>query len=543
MTIAYWVNPSSLKLRAYHITKANAASAAFGWAVHATDDTNDIRFQTRDGSGAVVDAYTTGSFLSANTWTHVAVVFDGSQSTNSTKVRIYINGIEKNSSYTGILPSILPDTAFNLVLGWEHNTAAGLSFGGLMDDVRIYNRALSSSEVSDIYNYTESSTPSSTTNQAPTVAAGSNQVITLPSNVNLNGTASDDGQPSGSTITTTWSMVQGPGTVTFANASNLNTTATFSTAGTYTLRLTASDSVASSNSDIVITVNSTSAVDNLVPTTPSGLTATPISASEIKLDWNTSTDNVAIAGYVISRDNVDIATTTNLTFSNTLLNSDTSYSYSVYAFDTSNNISPKSSIVITKTKALLQSSLSNNNLLYNSSFETPGDNFWGFGGSKISEDDLSSDSVHGSYSLKWPYKNLANDLPSNNPYTGEYQNTLSYQPVSADAGSQYTLSASAKFISGAGQMEYQIYDSTRGRSGFGTLLATSPKFTLTSTWKRFDWTFTLPSSASGKYVIRIVFPGDPPWQNPYPTTPRFSGLVDAIKFEKGSLTDYTIEMY
>jgi hypothetical protein len=35
-----------------------------------------------------------------------------------------------------------------------------------------------------------------------------------------------------------WSMVSGPGTVTFANPAALSTTATFSIPGTYVLRLT-----------------------------------------------------------------------------------------------------------------------------------------------------------------------------------------------------------------------------------------------------------------------------------------------------------------
>ena len=43
--------------------------------------------------------------------------------------------------------------------------------------------------------------------------------------------------------------------MTFANASLLATAATFSAAGSYTLRLTASDSALSTGDDIVITVN------------------------------------------------------------------------------------------------------------------------------------------------------------------------------------------------------------------------------------------------------------------------------------------------
>ncbi len=92
-------------------------------------------------------------------------------------------------------------------------------------------------------------------NLAPVVNAGANQTITLPSVAELSGTATDDGQPPGSSVATTWTKAAGPGTVSFANANALNTTATFSTPGVYILRLTADDSEYASTSDVTITVN------------------------------------------------------------------------------------------------------------------------------------------------------------------------------------------------------------------------------------------------------------------------------------------------
>src|SRR5262249_45568804 len=92
-------------------------------------------------------------------------------------------------------------------------------------------------------------------NQAPVVSAGSNQTITFPAAANLAGTASDDGLPNPpGSLTTTWSKLSGPGTVNFANASALNTTATFSSTGTYVLQLSASDSALSSSGTVTITV-------------------------------------------------------------------------------------------------------------------------------------------------------------------------------------------------------------------------------------------------------------------------------------------------
>src|SRR2546427_611118 len=93
-------------------------------------------------------------------------------------------------------------------------------------------------------------------NQAPVVNAGADQVITLPSIANLTGAASDDGQPNPpGALTTTRSQVSGPGTVSFSNASALNSTATFSASGAYVLRLTASDGALAASDDVAVTVN------------------------------------------------------------------------------------------------------------------------------------------------------------------------------------------------------------------------------------------------------------------------------------------------
>jgi hypothetical protein len=65
----------------------------------------------------------------------------------------------------------------------------------------------------------------------------------------------DDGLPNPpGGLTTTWSTVSGPGTVTFADASAPSTTASFSARGTYVLRLTANDSELIDTDDITVQV-------------------------------------------------------------------------------------------------------------------------------------------------------------------------------------------------------------------------------------------------------------------------------------------------
>ena len=92
-------------------------------------------------------------------------------------------------------------------------------------------------------------------NQPPSVNAGVDQTITLGATANLNGTATDDGLPSGSTLVVSWSQIIGPGTATFQSPGQAATTATFSAQGQYVLRLTANDSQLTSTDDVLITVN------------------------------------------------------------------------------------------------------------------------------------------------------------------------------------------------------------------------------------------------------------------------------------------------
>jgi len=93
-------------------------------------------------------------------------------------------------------------------------------------------------------------------NASPDVDAGVNQQIVLPTNtVQLDGTVSDDGMPDPpGAVTTLWEQISGPGTVSFGDDSAVDTSATFSTAGTYELRLTADDSELTGSDSVIITV-------------------------------------------------------------------------------------------------------------------------------------------------------------------------------------------------------------------------------------------------------------------------------------------------
>lgn len=94
----------------------------------------------------------------------------------------------------------------------------------------------------------------SSNNPTLVVNAGGDQTITLPGTASLQGTISVEGVPPGA-VAVAWTKVSGSGMVTFAGPNALATTASFSVAGTYLLRLLASDGQVTSSDDVVIFVN------------------------------------------------------------------------------------------------------------------------------------------------------------------------------------------------------------------------------------------------------------------------------------------------
>jgi len=99
-------------------------------------------------------------------------------------------------------------------------------------------------------------------NQAPVVDAGVDRTVLQSGTLNLDATVSDDGVAG--PLTTAWSVVSGPGTVTFGSAGSVDTTATFGAAGTYVLRLTANDGQASVSDTVTVSVIAPSSGSSVV---------------------------------------------------------------------------------------------------------------------------------------------------------------------------------------------------------------------------------------------------------------------------------------
>jgi chitodextrinase len=81
------------------------------------------------------------------------------------------------------------------------------------------------------------------------------------------------------------------------------------------------------------------APDTTPPTVPDGLDGRALSSSQVRLTWNSSTDDRAVTGYDVFRDGVRIGGATTTSFQDTGLSPGTAYCYQVRARDAAGNTS------------------------------------------------------------------------------------------------------------------------------------------------------------------------------------------------------------
>ncbi len=244
MTLEAWVNPSTV-----------------------TNIWRDVIFKGNDNyyleatspSGVPVAGGTFGkafgvTALPVNTWTHLAATYDGAT------LRLYVNGVPVSSSRSAPIAT----SSNPLEIGGD--SIYGQYFQGAIDEVRIYNRALSPAEIQTDMNTPVASTPDTTPPTNPTNLSA----VTVTSNrVDLAWTASTDNT---GVIGYRVERCQGTGCASFLPVATPTGTAFTDTgliaATTYTYRVAASDAAGN-----LSTYSNTATATTLPPPPATGLVA------------------------------------------------------------------------------------------------------------------------------------------------------------------------------------------------------------------------------------------------------------------------------
>jgi hypothetical protein len=132
MTLEAWVNPSANGGWRTVLFKEQATDLVYGlYAFRNTGVANGQVYVGGSARGADATAATP-----LNTWTHLTVTYDG------TTERLYSNGVQvAQLAHSG------PILASTGVLRIGGNAIWSEWFKGLIDEVRVYNRALTAAEV------------------------------------------------------------------------------------------------------------------------------------------------------------------------------------------------------------------------------------------------------------------------------------------------------------------------------------------------------------------------------------------------------------
>lgn len=151
LTWSLWIKPSSIGTSICVICKANSgADTQQAWRIGSSSTATTfmarIPATTTDVTtmGTVANAYNDG------TWLHAVVVFDGTLSGNSNRLKIYFDGKQQTVSYSGTIPAALNSTTSNARIG--SSSDAGAFYNGEVDDLRIYNYPLSLDQIRKVYN-------------------------------------------------------------------------------------------------------------------------------------------------------------------------------------------------------------------------------------------------------------------------------------------------------------------------------------------------------------------------------------------------------
>jgi len=166
LSISMWVkwdNVSSYRILASVTRDSNANN--FVWMLCNID--NHLRFFASTTSEYCYSNYV----LTANTWTHVAVTMDKTQSTQANKCKIFINGVDETLNNTNNINSSPLQTSNSPLYIGENQNGKYNPMLGEIDEVAIFDTALNAGQIyNDIYQPT---------------ATGTNQTADFVNNPNL----------------------------------------------------------------------------------------------------------------------------------------------------------------------------------------------------------------------------------------------------------------------------------------------------------------------------------------------------------------------
>ena len=143
-SVAFWVKLPT-NTASIGFARKTATIHGLGWYVWSWNGSNHLAFNIYPSPNTNIGVGSTG-VITDNNWHHAVAIYDGTS--NRSGMKLYIDGII-NATGTALATTGSIINTTNITF-----SAAGGGGAGLLDDMRIYNRALSAAEIMALYNAT-----------------------------------------------------------------------------------------------------------------------------------------------------------------------------------------------------------------------------------------------------------------------------------------------------------------------------------------------------------------------------------------------------
>ena len=148
-TITGWFNRDTADTHDVILAKKNGTGTSdAGYALYIDDADDKLNLNVSDGS----DTYTvvSSTAFTAVGWHHIAVVWDDDSAANT---ELYVDGTDDNATDTGTIGSVQSlENGVALRIGAFSGSSDRHHFDGKLDDVRVYSRVLSATEITNLAN-------------------------------------------------------------------------------------------------------------------------------------------------------------------------------------------------------------------------------------------------------------------------------------------------------------------------------------------------------------------------------------------------------
>lgn len=125
-------------------------SSADGYVIYADKTNNELRFKVTTVSGKAARPGIAASSLTLGTWHHIAAVYDGNNTLGGGMAYIYLNGVKVSELP---LSTVVTDLVKGQMtgIGCDASSPASTVFPGAVDEVVMWNRALTNGDIKEIY--------------------------------------------------------------------------------------------------------------------------------------------------------------------------------------------------------------------------------------------------------------------------------------------------------------------------------------------------------------------------------------------------------